>query len=82
MQKLEEFTIPENSYRTLNAIDRCDRCSVQAFVRAVKVIEDREHELLFCGHHYQEMEPKLIAQGFLIQDDRHLINPKPTVYED
>ena len=31
----------------LTALDRCDRCSAQALVRAVL-----EHgDLLFCGHH-------------------------------
>jgi hypothetical protein len=34
----------------LTALDRCDRCSAQAKVRAVL-----EHgELLFCGHHARQ----------------------------
>jgi hypothetical protein len=35
--------------RTLNALDRCDRCGAQAYVRAV--LETSGGELLFCGHH-------------------------------
>ncbi len=41
---------------TLNAADRCDRCSARAYVRA------RLHaggELLFCAHHGREHLPKL-----------------------
>lgn len=34
----------------LTALDRCDRCGAQAFVRATL-----EHgELLFCGHHARQ----------------------------
>jgi hypothetical protein len=64
-------------YRELGVQDRCDRCIAQAFTRAIKTIDGREYELLFCGHHYNRNEPKLIADGWLTQDDRELINQKP-----
>lgn len=73
--------IPKNSYRQLQLVDRCDRCGAQAFARAVKMIDDKELELLFCGHEFNEVQPHLIAEGFLLQDDRHLINMQSTEYE-
>lgn len=35
----------------LTAIDRCDRCGAQAYVRAVL---GSGSELLFCAHHWHE----------------------------
>ncbi|MFB9430781.1 DUF7455 domain-containing protein [Streptoalloteichus tenebrarius] len=40
----------------LTAADRCDRCGAAARVRAVL---PSGGELLFCGHHAREHEPKL-----------------------
>ena len=35
----------------LNALDRCDRCGAQAYVRAVLL---NGGELMFCAHHGKE----------------------------
>lgn len=35
----------------LNALDRCDRCSAQAYV----MVKGATGELLFCGHHYDRI---------------------------
>jgi hypothetical protein len=35
----------------LAAVDRCDRCGAQAYVRAVLL---SGNELLFCAHHAKE----------------------------
>lgn len=35
----------------LNANDRCDRCSVQAYV----LVKGSTGNLLFCGHHYDKI---------------------------
>jgi hypothetical protein len=74
METLQADTSTE--YRKLLLADRCDRCGAcsQAFVRAVKLIDGNEHELLFCGHHFNRYEPKLIAEGWQIQDERNKIN--------
>lgn len=41
-------TITQNkTERTLNALDRCDRCGSQAYVAYIKGTQ----ELLFCNHH-------------------------------
>ena len=36
---------------TLNANDRCDRCSAQAYVK----VNGSTGDLLFCGHHYDKI---------------------------
>lgn len=43
--------------RELNALDRCDRCGAQAYVRAV--LESTGGELLFCAHHARAVEENL-----------------------
>ncbi len=50
----------------LNAVDRCDRCGAQAYVRAVLLSGG---ELLFCGHHAKEYAEKLKPVTSLIQDE-------------
>ena len=78
---MENTLVKEQSpyYRPLQLADRCDRCGEcsQAFVRVVKVIDGKEEELLFCGHHFNRYEPELVANGWLVQDERNQINSKP-----
>lgn len=56
----------------LNAHDRCDRCSSQAYVWINGVTGD----LLFCGHHFAKNEEKLRAYAFEIVDERHKLELK------
>lgn len=59
----------------LTALDRCDKCGAQAFVR----VRLRHGVLDFCGHHYVESELQLTAQGAeVVRDDRERINTKPS----
>lgn len=48
----------------LTASDRCDRCGAAALVRAVL---PSGGELLFCGHHAREHEPRLKEMSANIQ---------------
>lgn len=48
----------------LNALDRCDRCGAQAYVRATLA----GGELLFCAHHGKEYAEKLAAVATKIED--------------
>lgn len=57
---LTELIIP------LTAIDRCDRCGAQAYVR----VTISAAELLFCGHHFAGSEDKLRAVATSIHDER------------
>ena len=50
----------------LNALDRCDRCGAQAYVRATLVTGG---ELMFCAHHGKEYAEKLKAVAGAIQDE-------------
>jgi hypothetical protein len=54
----------------LTALDRCDRCSAQAYVKAVGV----SGELYFCGHHFAGMEESLSKWAFEIIDERDKLN--------
>lgn len=50
----------------LKAIDRCDSCGAQAYIR---VVLDGGSELLFCGHHGRRYEPKLRPLAAEWQDE-------------
>jgi hypothetical protein len=54
----------------LTTLDRCDRCSAQAYVKAVGV----SGELYFCGHHFAGMEDSLSKWAFEIIDERDRLN--------
>lgn len=45
----------EAAPRPLNALDRCDLCGAQAYIR----VELATGELLFCGHHGNEKKAAL-----------------------
>ena len=50
----------------LNALDRCDRCGAQAYVRAVLL---NGGELMFCAHHGKEYAEKLKSVAATIIDE-------------
>ena len=50
----------------LNALDRCDRCGAQAYVRAVLL---NGGELMFCAHHGKEYAEKLKNLSAKIHDE-------------
>ncbi len=60
----------------LNAVDRCDRCGAQAYVRATLLSGG---ELLFCAHHAKEYSEglKKVAQDIydesqkLVESESH-----------
>lgn len=55
----------------LNALDRCDRCGAQAYVRAVMA---NGFELLFCGHHAKKYQDGLANAATRIQDETDRLN--------
>ena len=55
----------------LNALDRCDRCGAQAYVRAVM---PNGFELLFCGHHAKKYQEGLASKALRIQGETDRIN--------
>jgi len=50
----------------LSALDRCDRCGAQAYVRVELV---NGGELLFCAHHARAHEEKLQQVAATIHDE-------------
>ena len=60
----------------LNAVDRCDRCGAQAYVRAVLI---SGLELLFCGHHAKEYAEGLKNAASKIDDQTARLNEGSTV---
>ncbi|WP_309079987.1 hypothetical protein [Zhihengliuella sp.] len=62
--------------RELTALDRCDRCGAQAYVRAI--LATSGGELLFCGHHAREVESKLRPQTSEWQDETSKLHEKPS----
>jgi hypothetical protein len=49
----------------LSAVDRCDRCGAQAYVR---IELPAGGELLFCGHHAREHAAKIHEVASTIND--------------
>lgn len=52
--------------KPLTALDLCDRCGAQAYVR---VVMPGGGELLFCAHHSREHAKKLSEVAAEIQDE-------------
>ncbi|MHA3683202.1 DUF7455 domain-containing protein [Leucobacter sp. HY1910] len=53
--------------RPLSALDRCDSCGAQAYVRVVF----SGSELLFCAHHATKHEAKLKPMAEVWHDESH-----------
>lgn len=55
-QYAPDSTVEElDDVRSLSALDRCDSCGAQAYVRVTLA----SGELLFCAHHATEFKDKL-----------------------
>ena len=52
--------------KPLNAMDVCDRCGAQAYVR---VVLQGQAELLFCAHHNRQHAAALAKVAVGIQDE-------------
>ncbi|GAC1383491.1 MAG: hypothetical protein NVSMB48_16840 [Marmoricola sp.] len=57
-------TAPSTS--ELTAVDRCDRCGAQAYLR---VLLQAGGELLFCAHHAREHSDKLREVALSFHDE-------------
>lgn len=49
----------------LTAVNRCDRCGAQAYLRA----DLSGSELLFCAHHARDNREALVAAGATLHDE-------------
>ncbi|THJ67513.1 hypothetical protein E8P82_05315 [Arthrobacter echini] len=66
--------------RELTALDRCDRCGAQAYVRAV--LQSSGGELLFCAHHARAVEANLKPLTSEWQDETQRLHEKSAVLAD
>lgn len=57
--------VDEFDTRALTALDRCDSCGAQAYVRVTLP----SGELLFCGHHAAKFRDKLAPQAISWHDE-------------
>ncbi|WP_035812468.1 DUF7455 domain-containing protein [Jiangella gansuensis] len=62
----------------LNAVDRCDSCGAQAYIRVVL----SEGDLLFCGHHGRRHEDKLRPIALEWQDETGKLHAQPEPVTD
>lgn len=68
----------------LNANDRCDRCSAQAYV----MVKGSTGNLLFCGHHYDKIMnnpdayTKMMAFMLEVKDERERLIENRSQGED
>ena len=76
---LEEIMTPTlTATAPLSALDRCDRCGAQAYVRVVLAAGG---DLLFCGHHFREHEARLRPLATDVQDETAKLS-EPTTMAD
>ena len=61
--------------KPLNALDLCDRCGAQAYVR---VVLPGAGELLFCAHHARQHAEALARVAVEIQDETDRLSPGRT----
>ncbi|HLI40217.1 MAG TPA: hypothetical protein VKV35_01025 [Streptosporangiaceae bacterium] len=57
--------------RPLTALDACDRCGAQAYVR---VLLANSGELLFCAHHARQHAAALARVAVDIQDETNRLS--------
>ncbi len=60
--------------KPLTALDLCDRCGAQAYVR---VLLPNSGELLFCAHHGREHAAALAKVAVDIQDETQRLKADP-----
>lgn len=63
----------------LDATDRCDRCSAQAYV---KVIGKNGSDLLFCGHHYNKAMDNAIGYDNMMKFALEIVDERERLIEN
>lgn len=66
-------TIDELELPSLTALDRCDSCGAQAYVRVTLASGD----LLFCAHHGTKFKEKLAPTALAWHDETDRLNEAP-----
>jgi hypothetical protein len=63
---------PDVKEYLLTISDRCDRCSVQAYVKAIGVRGD----LLFCAHHYNKIVDNAVGYDKIMKFAINIIDER------
>ena len=63
----------------LTAVDRCDRCGAQAYLRVELA---GGGDLLFCAHHAREHGEKLKEVAASVHDETHKLGTTPAAPSD
>jgi hypothetical protein len=63
----------------LDANDRCDRCSAQAYV---KVIGKSGSDLLFCSHHYNKAMDNAIGYDNMMKFALEIVDERERLIEN
>lgn len=64
MTQITEETVDQLALPALSALDRCDLCGAQAYVRVTLA----SGELLFCAHHGAKFKEKLAPTALNWED--------------
>ena len=64
---------PPRTQVALTALDRCDRCGAQAYVR----VQLGAGELMFCAHHNREHAPAYLPMATFVQDETERLQAVP-----
>lgn len=67
----DDIITEQNSRPSLTAMDRCDRCGARAYVAA----NVSGTELMYCGHHARQYEPRLREIASSWRDEREQLAP-------
>lgn len=62
----------------LSALDRCDACGSQAYVKATGVTGD----LLFCAHHFGKIENDAVASTKMLEFAFELVDEREKLIEN
>ena len=73
MTQITEETVDQLALPTLSALDRCDLCGAQAYVRVTLA----SGELLFCAHHGAKFKEKLAPTALNWHDETSRLHEQP-----
>lgn len=70
--------ITKEKERTLSALDRCDRCTAQAYV----MVSGESGELLFCSHHYNKIVNNAVGYDKIMKFMKNIIDNRNQLVQE
>lgn len=62
----------------LDATDRCDKCSAQAYVKVI----GKSGDLLFCGHHYNSIMDNAVGYDKMMKFAIEILDERERLIEN